>query len=296
MRVNIHPEPIGQFNIHLPWKFYCNDVSPRYAEPFKKFQKAGVTDITLINNGEPPARLYVARAYLAEHGVKTKIELLPARYNKPDHIFNGRPYATVQGVVPGCRELVEYYLDVYQQLNENINQTANLDVFYGFNKFSPLYWYHYGLNMPETACPLHLRIREMYDGVFWSYAKTLSDFLEYTKQDVADRLILRMNHTVPGQYRDPVNRVFLPQHWDPAVMTGNLYKNHPGLNIQIDGKMVAVEDFYDQEQETLIIPGIDYCDEFETMSGPTWHEVVDRTITEDRVSIVALLKRRKFQE
>ena len=150
--------------------------------------------------------------------------------------------------------------------------------------------------MPETACPLHLRIREMYDGVFWSYAKTLSDFLEYTKQDVADRLILRMNHTVPGQYRDPVNRVFLPQHWDTAVMTGNLYKNHPGLNIQIDGKMVAVEDFYDQEQETLIIPGIDYCDEFETMSGPTWHEVVDRTITEDRVSIVALLKRRKFQE
>jgi hypothetical protein len=296
MRVNIHPEPIGKFNFHLPWKFYCNDFGPRYAEPFKKFQQAGIADIILVNNGEPPARLYVAHSYLAERGIETKVELLPARYNKMDSIFDGKTYATVPGAVPGCRELVEYYLDVYQQLDENINQMANLDVYYGFKKVNPLYWYHYGLTMPETACPLHLRIREMYDSVFWSYVTTLSAFLGYTKQDVADRLILRMNHTLSGQYRDPVNRIFLPQHWDTAVITGNLYKNHPGLNIRVDGKMMPVEDFYDQEHETLLIPGIDYCDEFETMTGPTWHEVVDYTDNQDRVSIVALLKRRKFLE
>jgi hypothetical protein len=296
MRVNIHHEPIGKFNIHLPWKFYCNDIGPRYAEPFKKFQQAGVADITLVNNGEPLARLYVVHSYLAEHGIETKVELLPARYHKLDNIFNGKSCAIVAGAVPGCRELVEYYLDVYQQLDENINQTANLDVFYGFKKVSALYWYHYGLAMPETDCPLHLRIREMYDGVFWSYVETLSAFLGYTKQDVADRLILRMNHTLSGQYRDPANRIFLPLHWDTAVMTGNLYKNHPGLNIRIDEKMMPVEDFYDQEQETLLIPGIDYCDEFETMTDPTWHEVVDHADNHDRVSIVALLKRRKFRE
>jgi hypothetical protein len=296
MRVNIHPEPIGQFNIHLPWKFYCNDSGPRYAESFIKLQKAGITDITLINNGEPTTRLQVAHTYLAERGIETTIELPPARYDRPDRIFNGHGYVVVPGAVPGCHELVTYYLDVYQQLKENINQTANHDIFYGFKKFDPLHWYHYGLSMPETECPLHLRIREMYDAVFWSYVKTLSDFLEYTEQDVADRLILRMNHTSPGQHRDPVNRIFLPRHWDTAVMTGNLYKNHPGLNLSINGNMVAVEEFYDQEKETLIIPGIDYCDEFETMVEPTWHEVVDRCDDQDRVSIVALLKRRKFRE
>jgi hypothetical protein len=296
MRVNVHPEPIGQFDIHLPWKFYCNDSGSRYAESFIKLQKVGVTDITLINNGEPPTRLQVAHAYLAERGIETTIELPPARYDKPDRILNGQGYVVVPGAVPGCGELVACYLDVYQQLDENINQMSNFDIFYGFKKVGPLYWYHYGLSMPETECPLHQRIREMYDAVFWSYVTTLSDFLGYTEQDVADRLILRMNHTSPGQHRDPVNRIFLPRHWDTAVMTGNLYKNHPGLNLSVDGNMVAVEEFYDQEKETLIIPGIDYCDEFETMTEPTWHEVVDRCDDQDRVSIVALLKRRKFRE
>jgi CYTH domain-containing protein len=78
------------------------------------------------------------------------------------------------------------------------------------------------------------------------------------------------------------------------VLTGNLYKTEPGLNIRVNGKMVPVEDFYNQEQQTLIIPGVDYCDEFETMADPTWHEVVDREITQDRASIVAFLKRRRF--
>ena len=118
----------------------------------------------------------------------------------------------------------------------------------------------------------------------------------YNKQDIADRLIMRINHTSPGQYRDPVKRIFLTQHWDTSVMTGNIYKTHPGLNIRVNGNMMPVEDFYDQDKETLIIPGIDYCDEFETMADPTWHEVVDREITQDRASIVAFLKRRRFRE
>ena len=294
MRVNIHPEPIGKFNFHLPYisAVYLKD----YAESFRKFQKLGITDITLVNNGEPPSRLYAAQSFLAQHGVQTEIESLPARYDKPDSIFNGRPYATVPGAVPGCRELLDYYLSVYHELGENINQLANTDIFYGFKKFNHLHWYHYGLTMPATDCPIHLCIREMYDDVFQSYTKSLCEFLGYTKQDVADRLILRINHTRPGQYRDPVNRIFLTQHWDTSVLTGNLYKTHPGLNIRVDGNMVPVEDFYDQEKETLIIPGIDYCDEFETMADPTWHEVVDREITQDRASIVAFLKRRRFRE
>jgi len=294
MRVNIHPEPIGKFNFHLPYisAVYLKD----YAEPFKKFQRLGITDITLVNNGEPSSRLYAAQSFLAQQGVETNVELLPARYDKPDSIFDGQPYATVSGAVPGCRELLEYYLGVYHELGENINQLSNTDIFYGFKKFNHLHWYHYGLTMPATACPIHLRIREMYDSVFQSYANSLSEFLGYTKQDVADRLILRINHTSPGQYRDPVNRIFLTQHWDTSVMTGNLYKTHPGLNIRVDGNMVPVEDFYDQEKETVIIPGIDYCDEFETMADPTWHEVVDRGITQERASIVAFLKRRRFRE
>jgi hypothetical protein len=60
--------------------------------------------------------------------------------------------------------------------------------------------------------------------------------------------------------------------------------------------MTPVEQFYNQEQEILLIPGMDYCDEFETMADPTWHEVVDDCNNQDRVSIVAFLKRRRFRE
>jgi hypothetical protein len=294
MLINIHPEPIGKFNLNLP---YISAVYLKnYQEPFIKLRKAGITDITLVSNGEPPSRLHMAQSYLSQHGVDTNIELLPARYSKPDLVFNGKGYVTVPGPVPGCRDLVKYYLDHFQQLDENVNQLHNTDIFYGFKKFNHVRWYHYGTAMPETACPIHLRIREMYHSVFWSYTRSLSDFLGYTQDDIADRLILRINHTTPGQYRDPVNRIFLTQHWDTSVMTGNLYKTHPGLNIRVNDKMVPVEEFYDQDQETLLIPGIDYCDEFETMSDPTWHEVVDRGISEERASVVAFLKRRRFRE
>jgi len=294
VRVNIHPEPIGEFNFHLPYisSVYLKD----YAEPFKKFQRLGITDIILVNNGEPSSRLYSAQSYLAQHGVKTEIESLPARYTKPDIIFSGQQYTTIPGAVPGCRELLEYYLGVYHELDENINQFANTDIFYGFKKYGHLYWYHYGLTMPATTCSMHRRIREMYHDVFRSYAKSLCEFLDYTEQDVADRLIMRITHTSPGQYRYPDKKIFVGVHVDTSVITGSLYTNHPGQTIQVNDKMIPVETLYNQEQEILLIPGMDYCDEFETMADPTWHQVVDREITQDRASIVAFLKRRRFRE
>jgi hypothetical protein len=294
MRVNIHPEPIGNFNFNLPFisSVYLTD----YTDPFKKFQKAGITDITLVNNGEPPTRLYAAQSYLAKHNIETKIELLPALYNGPDQIFRGKGYTAIPGAIPGCSELIRYYLDVYQQLEENINQLANADIFYGFKKANHRHWYHYGLAMPDTTCPMHLHIRKMSRDVFWSYAQSLSNFLGYTKQDIADRLLLRLNHTSPGQYRDPVKKIFIGGHWDTSVVTGSLYTNYPGQLIRVGNDMIPVETFYNQEQETFLIPGMDYCDEFETMTEPTWHEVIDNCNNQDRVSVVAFLKRRRFRE
>jgi hypothetical protein len=301
MRVNIHPEPIGDFDINLP---YISAVYlQNYTEKFEKLKKLGKSDITLINNGEPPLRLYAAQTYLAQQGIETKIQLVPDRYSGPDRIFNGKPYATIPGAIPGCQELVEHYLAVYKQLDVNVNQVVSTDIvnklgdiFYGYKYNNHLKWYHYGLAMPDTNCPVHLRIREMYDSVFWSYVQSLSDFLGYTKKDVADRLIMRIGHTTPGQYRDPVNKTYLTRHWDTSMMTGSLYSTHPGNCIEVDGKMTPVEDFFDQTQETFIIPGIDYCDEFETQTAPTWHEVVENSDKQERASLVAFLKRRRFRE
>lgn len=291
MLVNIHPEPIGDFDVNLPY------ISAVYLGNYvKKFQDLGTTDITLVNNGEPSLRLYAAQSYLDQHGIKTKIQLLPARYNKPDQVFNGRQYATVPGIIPGCQPLVEYYLGVYQHLEENINQLMAPDIFYGFKKANHLHWYQYGSAMPDTDCSMHQQIREMCDQVFWSYIQLLGNFLDYTKEDIADRLLLRLNHTRPSHYRDHVKRIFIGGHWDTSVITGSIYTNYPGQTIRVDDKMIPVENLHDQEKETFIIPGMDYCDEFETMSEPTWHEVVDNCDNQDRVSIVAFLKRRRFRE
>jgi len=301
MRVNIHPEPIGNFNINLP---YISAVYLKnYTEKFQKLQTLGKSDITLVNNGEPPSRLYAAQSYLAKQGVETKIQLLPDRYNGPDRVFNGKKFTTIPGAIPGCRELVEHYLAVYKQLEVNINQVVSTDIvnklgdiFYGYTYANHLRWYHYGLDMPETTCPVHLRIREMYDSVFWSYVQSLSDFLGYTKKDVADRLIMRIGHTTPGQYRDPVNKRYLTRHWDTSMMTGSLYSTHPGNCIEINNTMIPVEELFDQNRETFIIPGVDYCDEFETQTEPTWHEVIENSDNQERASIVAFLKRRRFRE
>ena len=291
MRVNIHPEPIGKFDANIPY------ISAVYLKGYlEKFQNLGTTDITLVSNGEPSLRLYSAHSCLEQQGIKTAIELLPARYSRPDRIFDGQGYATIPGVVPGCQALVEYYLDVYPQLEENINQLANADIFYGFKKFNHLHWYQYGLDMPDTVCPMHLRIRDMCHDVFWSYVRSLGEFLGCAKEDIADRLLLRLNHTSPGQYRDPIKKIFIGGHWDTSVMTASLYANHPGQRIRVGNDMTPVETFYNQEHETLLIPGMDYCDEFETMTEPTWHEVVDRSNNQDRVSVVAFLKRRRFRE
>lgn len=301
MLVNIHPEPIGNFDIALP---YISAVYLRnYAEKFQKLQQFDKSDIVLINNGEPSPRLHAAQFYLAQQGIKTKIQLVPNRYNNADVVFGGKKYTTIAGAVPGCQQLVEYYLSVHQQLEPNVNQIVSTDIvnklgdiFYGFKCNSHLKWYHYGLHMPKTSCPVHLRIREMYDHVFWSYVKSLSDFLGYTNKDVADRLILRIGHTTPGQYRDSVNKRYLTRHWDTSVMTGSLYATHPGNCIEVQDTMTPVEQLFNQQQETFIIPGIDYCDEYETMTEPTWHEVVENSLCQERASLVAFLKRRRFTE
>jgi hypothetical protein len=291
MRVNIHPEPIGDFDVNIPF------ISSVYLKDYvEKFQNLRTTDITLVSNGEPSLRLHAAQTFLKQQGIDTKIQSLPARYNGPDTVFNGQGYAVIPGTVPGCQKLVEYYLAVYQQLEENVNQLANADVFYGFKKFNHLHWYQYGLAMPDVACPVHLRIRDMCHDVFWSYVQSLGEFLHYTQQDIADRLLLRLNHTRAGQYRDPVKKIFIGGHWDTSVMTASLYTNCPGQRVRIDDEMTPVETFYNQEQEIFLIPGMDYCDEFETMTEPTWHEVVDCSNDQDRVSIVAFLKRRRFRE
>jgi hypothetical protein len=291
MLVNIHPEPIGDFDANLPYisSVYLNDY-------VKKFQNLGTTDITLISNGEPGLRLRAAQAFLAQQGIDTKTQSLPARYDRPDTVFDGQGYAVIPGPVPGCPELVNYYLDVYHKLEENINQLVNADIFYGFKKFNHLHWYQYGLAMPDTACPMHLRIREMCHDIFWFYVRSLGDFLGCTQEDIADRLLLRMNHTRPGQYIDPDKRTFIGKHWDTSVVTGSLYTNHPGQLVEINNHMIPVETFYNQTRAIFLIPGIDYCDEFETMTEPTWHEVVDRCDNQDRVSVVAFLKRRRFRE
>jgi hypothetical protein len=291
MLVNIHPEPIGDFDANLPYisSVYLNDY-------VRKFQNLGNTDITLISNGEPGLRLHAAQTFLAQRGIDTKTQTLPPRYNGPDTVFNGQGYAVIPGAVPGCPELVNYYLAVYHELEENINQLANADIFYGFKKFNHLRWYQYGLAMPDTACPMHLRIRAMCHNVFWHYVRLLGDFLGCTQEDIADRLLLRMNHSRPGQYRDPDKRTFIGGHWDTSVVTGSLYANHPCQLVRINNHMIPVETFYDQTQETFLIPGIDYCDEFKTMTEPTWHEVVDQANNQDRVSVVAFLKRRRFRE
>lgn len=291
MRVNIHPEPIGNFDINLPY------ISAVYLGNYvRKFQNLGTTDITLVNNGEPSLRLYAAQSFLEQHGIKTKLDLLPARYHGPDQLFNGQRYTTMPGAVPGCQKLVEYYLTVYKHLEENVNQLANADIFYGFKKANHLHWYQYGLAMPDTTCTMHQQIRELCDRVFWSYVQLLGNFLGYTKEDISDRLLLRLNHTRPGHYRDPIKKIFIGGHWDTSVITGSLYTSHPGQTIQVNDKMTPVEQFYGQEQEILLIPGMDYCDEFNTMVEPTWHEVVDSCDNQDRVSIVAFLKRRRFRE
>lgn len=291
MRVNIHPDPLGTFDINIP--FFSEVYSQHFVPAIRQLNS---DQIVLVSNGEPPARLMLALEHLERHGIKAQIDTTtPPRYHAPDPIFKNQSCTVVPGSID-CQDLVNYYLSVYPQLDIEFEQNSHsADLFLGYRSLRPgHYWYQYGCDMPVTSNSQHQQMCQLFQPVFDRSVAQLCQLLNYSRKDVAQRLILRLNHNRPGHYSDPKQKIFVGSHWDTSVMTMWIHTTAPGAVALIDQKPCPIEQLY-QPSETLILPGVDYCDEFATMTLPTWHWVQDCD-GQERVAVVGFLKRRDSKQ
>jgi hypothetical protein len=203
---------------------------------------------------------------------------------------------SIKDLQDDCKKLIDYYILVYKNLPKNVQQKGDVDILYGFTEKykTGAYWYHYGNKMPATDDSRHKHIYNQFENIFQKIVKSFESRLGWNEQDIKEQLILRLNHNPPGSHspNSKKEKKFMDLHWDNSVLTSWAYTTHPGAYIQIANEMIPIEKLYDSFKEMLLIPGIDYCDAFETMTKPTLHHVEDQTKMEDRIGLVAFIKRK----
>jgi len=297
MIVNIHTVPEGEYDANIP---FLGDVYA-YASNFVSRIKDLKSDIVLVNNGEPNTRLESAREMLSRNGISSIIKYKTSKYHKEDMLFKeGYNTCSIEDLQNDCKKLIDYYILVYKNLPKNSQQQGDADILYGFTEKgrTGAYWYQYGNKMPTTNDVRHKQIYKQFENIFQKIVKSFALKLGWNEQNIKEQLILRINHNPPGSY-NPYSKkenILLDSHWDTSVLTSWAYTTHPGAYIQIANEMIPIEKLYNSSKEMLLIPGIDYCDAFETMTAPTLHHVKDQTKMEDRIGLVAFLKRKTSKD
>jgi hypothetical protein len=297
MIVNVHPNPQGDFDINLPFlgeAYGRNDY-------ISSIINLG-PGVTLTSNGEPNTRLESAQKLLIKKGIPVTVKIKSPRYNKEDLIFkNGYATCPTDSLQEDCKKLVDYYISVYKELEQFSQQQKDIDIFYGFKskENNPgAYWYQYGKEMPQTNDLKHLEMYRQFEKIFQEVKKSISAKIQWKEKEVEEQLMLRINHNTPNSWSPYIEekKTLTISHWDTSILTTWVYVTHPGAYLEINNKTIPIEELYNDKKEMLMIPGIDYCDSFETMTEPTLHCVEDQTNAEHRVGIVAFLKRKTSKD
>jgi hypothetical protein len=84
------------------------------------------------------------------------------------------------------------------------------------------------------------------------------------------------------------------RHGDNSIFTAWVFENQPGGHIDFgqehEHNPCAIETVFDSQQQIMVFPGFDYCDQARCMTPATFHSV-KKTTNQHRVSVVAFLKK-----
>lgn len=291
IRIHVHPKPShGDYDYHLP--FYgvvYNKIL--YREDVKKL--VGLDDsIVLTSNGEPDQRLVLAKNELSQEFTNVTIQNHTTQYSDQDQLFLNRLFIKLPKPSRDFQSIVECYLNGYK--NIPFVQNGAITSFRGFAKHSDSFWYHYGRDMPRIDNESYHALNQMLEPVLKDLTHILQAQLNRTglEFDVEQNLVLRINHNEPNS--GPTKDFFVYPHLDTSIFTIWIWASCAGAMIYRDQSRYApveVKKLHDQNNEYLVIPGLDYCDFSQSLTPATWHGVANNTESgQHRVSIVAFLK------
>lgn len=298
VRVNVHPRPSRKdWDLHLPYVGNSYDQKYHVQQSYlSEFKSKISTDqsVVLINNGEPVSRQLAVKKILENDYPDVIIDQQDSCYKPTDAIFKESAWSVIPNTLNGLdQQLIEYYLKHYLDLTlfSNRYQYQFHDRDHGYFKAVKRFWYHAGKEMPAAPDKYHETMYTMFDNIFQlliGYLKELP--LSLTKDQLADNLMLRLNHNPPGSGN---NRELVPRHVDNSIVTLWLHQSHPGAYVDFGQENITnqtkIVDLYDQQKEIFMFPGVDYCDHTKTMIPATWHGVINDDDCH-RVSLVAFLK------
>lgn len=297
VRVNVHPRPCStdwDFNIPYHGNSYNQEqhVHESYLQAFLD-QIPTNSHITLTSNGEPLSRQIAVKKIISRAYDNVDIDSRDACYRRQDPIFK-KPWIVEQRPSDfNDQEIVDYYLRNHQQLTlfSNRYQYQHHSRDHGYFQAVKRYWYQWGIDMPQAPNTYHEHMYSMFSQLFESCVRYLCGLpLGMPKHQITQNLMFRLNHNPPGS---EVNQHLVPRHADNSVVTLWLYQSHLGSFVDTEQEdcndIIPLADLHNPQQEFVVFPGFDYCDQLRTMTPATWHGVVNHDNV-DRVSLVAFLK------
>lgn len=328
MIINIHPNPdINNYDFHLP---YC--AFPRKSD-LKKIKKNSETKIksttpktfamnvkrlikksktvTLVNNGEPLARLEAARLALKNHLPEIKVKLIKNKnsvYKNNDPVFgkNSHIILTNTLITNNVDNLVEHYIKNFKKLKQNPKKVH--ERYHGYYKYGNMLWYQYGYHMPKTKDVLHKEIQSYFLPIYRDVRNIVRDFFIKNKikmpNNLNDRLVLRMVHNTK-QNNKKKKKFF--KHIDNSLITGWLHEKTFGAKIyeftsleksESKTKAISVKKLIGNSQNKIVmIPGSAWCDYLKNQTPATWHEVsFNKSLNQHRVSILFMVRAPEFEK
>lgn len=298
VRVNVHPRPSHQnWDLHIPYHGNSYNQKNHAEESYlKKFlDRVPTSDrIILVSNGEPSSRQIAVNHILSKKYQSVEIETIKACYARPDLLFQDKHFLTITRPPElDDKQVIDYYLE-YHRYMTRFSRRYDYEYHSRDHGYFPAVkrsWYQFGDNMPKAPDMFHSEMYVRFRQVFELLVELLSDIpLSLTKQTIRKNLMLRLNHNPPDS---EIDGFLTPRHADNSIVTLWLYQNSPGAKIdqgqQSSINETAINDLHDPTKEIIMFPGLDYCDQQQTMIPATWHSVINHS-NNDRASLVAFLK------
>jgi hypothetical protein len=299
-RVGIHPRiPTGNFDTYLPYSGNSYNASQHITKSYlQKFQEkfSNNTNIVLVNQGEEISRYVSVKHILNGNFKSVDIELAPAKYQHLDPVFS-KGFSTLTRLQElNANQLVSKYLQYHQRLTKFSQRYTypNDSRDHGYFDAVKRFWYQWGTDMPAPPDDLHQDLYAEFDRLFESLLSVLlpvTDTIGMTADRVRENLMFRINHNPPDSVL--IDNLLVNRHADSSVLTVWLHQNLTGGCIDFGQEHVvnscAIEEIHDMQNQILLFPGFDYCDQAHCMTAATYHSVEQKT-DQHRVSVVAFLK------
>lgn len=297
IRVNAHPRYTIDSAVHIPYIGNSYNQNQYVADSYiDKFTFPDDGQIELITHGEPASRYIQAKQILSKKYSNIVINESTPLYHGPDLLFSDGYMILPTRQQLNVKKLVDVYLQVHPALQEFSQRYTYKfhDRDHGYFGFVKRFLYQYGIDMPKALSNEHQRLYNEFYILFEQLIdilKSSAKIIGINEDTLRTNLMIRINHNPPGSIDDTA--MLVRRHVDNTIMTAMIYQNFPGAYIdqgqEQELNSQPVENLYHMQEEILVFPGFEYCDQAKCMTPATFHTVRDIN-NNDRASVVAFLK------